>query len=57
MISMEKIIELQARENLKDSISRFGLEGTEQKINEMYRLCPGAKTFMLEVLKKILRGE
>jgi len=57
MKPMEKIIEMQARENLRDSIARFGLEGTEQKISEIYRLCPTVKIFMLDILKKILRGE
>jgi len=57
MYGMEKIIELQARENIGKAMRTFGIEGTQQKIKETYKNTPKVKEYMLDVYDKILKGE
>ena len=54
---IEKVIELQARENLKSSMEKFGIEGTEEKIKDVYRGSPTVRDYMLKLFGKVLRGE
>lgn len=53
---MEKVIELQARENLKKAMDKFGIEGTEQTIKSIYRGSPTVMEYMLKLFQKVLRG-
>lgn len=44
-----KLIDVLIWDSLKTAVARYGIEGTEQKIKELYRLMPTARDKMLEV--------
>lgn len=44
-----KIIDVLIWDALKTAVKTYGIEGTEQKIKELYRLMPVARDKMLEV--------
>lgn len=52
-----KYVEMESRYQIQRSIDIFGLEGTEQKIKELYTLMPEIKKLLLDTYYKILRGE
>lgn len=51
------IINLMAREQLILAFKRWGIEGTEQKIKEIYRNMPKIKDTMLREYYKLMKGE
>ena len=51
------IIDLLAREQLTLCFKRWGMEGTEQKIKELYKTMPKIKDTMLKEYYKLLKGE
>lgn len=50
------LVDLLIEESLKKAVARYGIEGAEQKINELYVHMPVAKDRILEVYKKIYKG-
>ena len=48
------ISQLMAQEGVQRAIQRYGLEGTEQKIKEVYSLMPKTRDIMLEEYKKLI---
>lgn len=51
------IAQLMAREQIILSFKRYGIEGTEQKIKELYRIMPKIKNTMLKEYYNILKGK
>jgi hypothetical protein len=51
-----KYVEIEARYQIQRAMEKFGAEGTEQKINELYTLMPEIKKLLLDTYKKILQG-
>ena len=45
--------ELLIRESLHKAVQRYGLEGTEDKIKELYKLMPVCRDKMLEVFYEV----
>lgn len=52
-----KVIELTARQHIKDALNVYGIEGAEQKIKEVYGRSPKVEKYMLNLFRKMLRGE
>lgn len=48
------IIQLMAQEQIKLSFKKFGIEGTEQKIKEIYKTMPKILDTMLKEYYKII---
>ena len=57
MYAIKDVIELTARQHIHDALQKFGVEGTEEKIKEVYKLVPRVQEYMLEIFKKMLLGE
>jgi len=55
--TIKDIIEMDTRLMVQRAIKTFGIEGTEQKIKELYVLMPKLRDLMLEQYYKILKGE
>jgi hypothetical protein len=55
--TVKDIIKLDIRISVLKAIKVYGLEGTEQKINELYLLMPKIKELMLQEYNNILKGE
>jgi len=51
------IIKLDTRLSVLRAMKHFGIEGTEQKIIELYSEMPKLRDVMLEQYYKILKGE
>ena len=51
------IAQLMAQEQIILSFKRYGIEGTEQKIKELYRETPKLKNTMLKEYYNLLKGE
>lgn len=41
------------KESLRNAVARYGIEGTEQKIRELYALMPVAKQKLLDAYRKL----
>jgi hypothetical protein len=54
-IDAETVLDLLIADSLKLAVTRYGLEGTEDKINELYKLMPFAKDEMLRVYNKLYK--
>lgn len=52
--TLQDIIELDAKFEIKRAFQRYGIEGTEQKIEELYKLTPKLRNFMLSMYYEIL---
>lgn len=50
------ISQLMAQEGVQRAIKRYGLEGTEQKIKEVYSLMPKTRDIMLKELWKKIKS-
>ena len=50
------ISQLMAQEGINKAIKRYGLEGTEQKIKEVYSLMPTIRDLMLKELWKKIKN-
>jgi hypothetical protein len=55
--TLEDIIKMDTRLAVQKAIKTFGIEGTEQKIKELYVLMPKLRDLMLEQYYQILKGE
>lgn len=54
---MNELIELIILDNLKQAVKRYGIEGTEQKIQQLYVAVPKMQEKMLEVFNKYYKGK
>ena len=52
--TLKDIIKLDAIFEIKKAFKRYGIEGTEQKLKELYRLMPTYRNYMLKTYKEIL---
>jgi hypothetical protein len=56
--SMEDIIKLIAKDNIKRAIEYYGMEGTEDAIKRAYNKMPTLRDFVLECYKEyIINGK
>lgn len=53
---MENYTKVAIAQNIKDSFQKFGLEGTEDKINEIWKDTPVTKGMYLEVYKELIHN-
>ena len=51
---MDNVIHALIEADLRKSFQRYGLEGTEEKVNQNYKECPQVKEQYLEVYREIL---
>ena len=51
-----QISNLMAKEYLLHAFSIWGIEGTLEKIEDLYKHCPGVKAKFMEVYKEILNA-
>lgn len=49
------IVQLMAQEELKSAFKRYGIEGTEQKIKEIYNTMPTLRDYMLKEYYNIIK--
>jgi len=54
--NMHQVVELTARQHIKDALQRFGVEGAEQTIRKAYKQSPNVLNYMIELYQKILKG-
>lgn len=52
--TIQDIIELDAKFEIRKAFQRYGVEGTEQKIEEVYKLTPKLRNFMLSMYYETL---
>lgn len=55
--TIEDIIKMDTRLSILRAMKHFGIEGTEQKIKELYLVMPKLRDILLEQYYKILKGE
>ena len=53
--TIKDIVKLDTIYEIKRAFKKFGIEGTEQKINELYRFVPKYRDYMLQIYKEILK--
>jgi hypothetical protein len=53
---IEKAIKLDAIKSLKEAFCRYGIEGTEDKIREIYANMEEARDYLLGVYMEIING-
>lgn len=54
-ISSEQLIDVLIIDSLKNVINKYGLEGTEDMIKDLYKLMPEARDRILFVYNKIYK--
>jgi len=54
--SIENIVKNNAVTKIREAFKRYGIERTEDKINELYDNTPKLKGYMLKVYKEIITG-
>ncbi len=52
--TIKDIIKMDAIFELKRAFKRYGIEGTEQKLQELYYLMPKFRDYMLQTYREIL---
>lgn len=52
--TIKDIIKLDAIFQIKRAFKRFGIEGTEQKIKEIYKFMSKCRDYLLEIYREIL---
>jgi len=53
---MVDILKRSAIDNIKEGFKKFGIERTEDKINEVYENIPEMKEYLLKIYKEIITG-
>lgn len=51
------LVDILLWDSLKTAVARYGIEGTEQKINELYKLMPTIREKMLDMYNKMYKGK
>ena len=54
--TIKDILKLDAIYEIKRAFKQFGIEGTEQKLKELYHLTPKLKYHMLQIYKELLNA-
>ena len=54
---VKQATKIEAIGHLRRAYNKFGIEGTEEKIKEVYKNTPGARDYLLDIHYKLLRGE
>ncbi len=54
--TIKDILKLDAIYEIKRAFKQFGIEGTEQKLKELYHLTPKLKYHMLEIYNELLNA-
>ncbi len=54
---VKEITKEKAIEHLKRAFAEWGVEGTEDKIKELYANTPAIRDYLLEMYYKLLKGE
>lgn len=55
-IGPEELLDILIVDALKNAVARYGIEGTEQKIKELYKLMPVARDRMLKVYNVLYKN-
>ena len=56
-VSAEELIDILIADSLRHAVGRYGIEGLEEKIIDLYKLMPTARDKMLEVYRKMYKYE
>jgi hypothetical protein len=54
-VSAEELMDILIADSLRRNVSRYGIEGLEDKIKELYVLMPTARDKMLAVYRKMYK--
>lgn len=52
-ISAEELLDILIADSLKHCVNRYGIEGLEEKIKDLYKLMPVARDKMLAVYRRM----
>ena len=55
-ISPEELLEILIVDSLHTAVNKYGIEGVEDKIKELYKLMPIARDKMLEIYRKMYKN-
>lgn len=50
---MINVVKVLAKEHIKRAVKEWGIEGTEDKIKELYQNMPQARDFILQELREV----
>ena len=54
-IGPEELMDILIADSLRHAVSRYGIEGLEEKIKDLYKLMPTARDKMLTVYRKMYK--
>jgi hypothetical protein len=54
-ISAKELVDILIADSLKDSVKRYGIEGLEERIIDLYSQMPDCRDRMLEVYRKMYK--
>ena len=55
-IGPEELMDILIADSLRHAVQRYGIEGLEDKIKELYKLMPTARDKMLEVYQRMYKN-